>query len=506
MKKKKFKFSNLFTPTLIILYVLIIIGSYLRLEGIFDNSFAFTYDVGRDLIAVGDIVTGQKLSLIGPTSGLPGVFYGPWWYLMLAPFFVLSSGNPQGIAFFMSLLGILLIPLSFYFGKRLNGDFLALSLAGLAAVSPSLISLSSQIWSPNIAPVFVLLSFILLYKIYSGKDNPIIYFLLGFVTFLNSEAEIIFGVLFTGGVVISVILIKKLTLKPISVIAFLLGTVIVISPKILFEVKHNFLMTQSFIKYFQSGAEKDMVSGGVVDILINRLDIFINEFSYAVAFGNKVAGIILLVATIISIIYFYKRISSNEKKLIITSTIILIVFFAGTLFFAHNIWPHYLVGLPIIYILLVSIALANLKFKLKSYTISYIVLFLLIVINLNPISVYQSFSTSWEGNAAVYRNQLNVVDSIYAQTKNKRFKYVVYTPPLHDYTYRYLFEWRGKKYNMKPSIQADTAYFILEPDPEDPSRLTRWLQERAGDGKIKKSKKYDGGIIVQERFVGNEKN
>ena len=184
----------------------------------------------------------------------------------------------------------------------------------------------------------------------------------------------------------------------------------------------------------------------------------------------------------------------------------MLVFFIGTLMFAHEIWPHYLVGLPIIYILFTAIALYCLTLKFKPSIIASIVLAILFVVNLNPISLVKNISQPlWEGDASVYRNQLKVVDYVFEDAKDNQFKYVVYTPPVHDYTYQYLFSWRGDKNNNTPKQQADTAYFILEPDREDPSRLTRWLEDRKNDGKIVSSKEMDGGIVVQKRIIENEK-
>ena len=89
---------KLFKKEYLLLYFFILVGAFLRLQGVFTNSFAFTYDVGRDMLALSAIVHLHKIPLIGATTGLPGIFYGPWWYYMLTPFFIIFSGSPQGIA------------------------------------------------------------------------------------------------------------------------------------------------------------------------------------------------------------------------------------------------------------------------------------------------------------------------------------------------------------------------------------------------------------------------
>src|SRR3989344_1476326 len=118
------------------LLIIVIIGSWLRLSGILSNSFAFTYDVGRDMLAVENIVVNHKVTLIGQTTGVEGIFYGPWWYFILIIPFLIFSGNPQGIAFFMSIIGIIAILLGYIIGKKIGGVFLGIIFSAFISFSP----------------------------------------------------------------------------------------------------------------------------------------------------------------------------------------------------------------------------------------------------------------------------------------------------------------------------------------------------------------------------------
>src|SRR5258706_15615169 len=132
-----------FIPAL--LFIIIIIGSYLRLIGIATKSFAFTYDVGRDMLALQQIVYAHKIPLIGFTTGVEGIFYGPWWYYILSLPFAVSWGNPQYVGYFIALTGIVTIILLFYVGKKIGGNTLGIILALLSAISPAMIGFSAQI-------------------------------------------------------------------------------------------------------------------------------------------------------------------------------------------------------------------------------------------------------------------------------------------------------------------------------------------------------------------------
>jgi hypothetical protein len=161
-----------------------------------------------------------------------------------------------------------------------------------------------------------------------------------------------------------------------------------------------------------------------------------------------------------------------------------------------------LVGLPVVYISFFSIGLYLLAKQMKNNLIVLIVFCLSIFMNQNNLITNLDFSKpSWEGNASVYRNQLEVIDYVYKEARGQNFKYNVYTPPVFDYTYRYLFKWYGpKKYAYSPTHTARIAYFIIEPDPGYPDRPKWWLEDRRNDGKIIKEDVLKGGIVVQTRI------
>lgn len=496
----QFSFKKFLKREYIILFLILIIGAVLRLPGIFSDSFAFTYDVGRDMLALESIASGIKIPLIGPTTGIPGVFYGPWWYYMLTPFFIIFKGNPQGIALTISAVGLICIFLSFYFGKKIGNNFLGLSMAFLTAISPSLISSSVQIWNPNIAPLLVLLSFILLERIFSLKNKASVryFFILGLILSLNADIEVIWGILFLLGVTISLFLILKKTLHLKQIIYYIFGILFVLGPRIVFELRHSFIMTKSFMAFFSSKNLEDKLD--LYHFLENRVNVHLDTFGKSFMPENYL-NLILFLSILIVIIVFFKNSSKIIKSFVLTSFTIVSVFYIGTLIFGRAIWPHYLVGLPILYILLFSLSLYMVSLKIGNNLLWGLTLLAMFILNFNSLSIIKN--TYWEGNASVYRNQLNVVDYVYKEAEGKDFKFVVYTPPVFDFTYRYLFSWYGKKqYNYLPTEQTKDAtysFFIIEPDPGYEDRPKWWIEARKNDGKIIKEEKLKGGIIVQTR-------
>ncbi len=488
--------------TLAILAMALIVGSFLRLQGVFTNSFAFTYDVGRDMLALRDMYYLHKIPLIGATTGLPGIFYGPWWYYLLFPFFIIVGGDPQGIAFIMAVIGILSIPLGYLVGKKISGNMLGLTFATFISVSPYLIALSSQIWNPNIAPFFVLVVLYVLTEIYKEKnasDSFIWYFLLGLLLALNIDLEIVFGTLFCTSIIASVLFVRRIKIALRNIFAFLLGVLIIFSPRIIFEFRHSFLMTNSLIRFLT--IHDGTSSLGILPTFMNRVEIFLDIFSQTTISGQMLLGVILFIASVVGFLVCYKKLQISERNFLSTAFITIAIFLIGTTFFSHDIWPHYLVGLPIIFLLSVSMVLVSASEITKDKPILIVTSILIFLIQLNPVNIINTLSKPvFAGDASVYRNQVAVIDYVYRAAAGKQFKYVVYTPPVHDYTYQYLFEWYGqKKYKYEPAEKSKLAFFILEPDPENPKRLTDWLAARVGDGHIILTKDVKAGIVVQTR-------
>lgn len=496
----KVKLKTLFTRDFIILYLILAAGSLARIMTLLTNSFAFTYDVGRDMIAISQIVSFQKISLIGATTGLPGIFYGPWWYWMLSPFFVIFAGDPRGVEFAMFLAGFATMVALYFVGKKVSGNFLGLVMTALAAVSSLLIFRSAQIWNPNIAPLFTVLSVLCLINIlFYKKESLVNFFFLGLLLALCIDVEIVYGTLLFIGTVISLGVIKRFKFSTKSVGIFILGAVIIFSPRIAFELHHNFLMTNALIVFLKSGSSG---SQNIISLFSNRLAVFLDEFSQSLAGNNQTLGLVIGAVSVLLLGSLYKSAEEQIKSVIKFSTIIILTFFIGALLFKHDLYPHYFAGLAIFFILEAGVALDLVYKKFKNILLPTIILLSILFINFNPISfVSNSTKPQFTGDAAVYRNQLQVIDYVYAQAKGKSFKYVVYTPPVYDYSYRYLFSWYGpKKYGYKPSVQSKLAFFILEPDHEMPQRLTDWLKIREHDGTIIKNEKFKSGIIVQTRI------
>src|SRR3990170_6853905 len=131
--------------------------------------FAFNYDQGRDFLAVSKIIWEKDLVLIGQTTGLPGIFYGPWWYYFLAPVVFVSGGDPQKVAIFFAVLAIFSVVFLYLLLKTLTKNtLLSLMLATIASFSNLWMFGSTSVWNPSLTPIFLMISIYAVHKIASG--------------------------------------------------------------------------------------------------------------------------------------------------------------------------------------------------------------------------------------------------------------------------------------------------------------------------------------------------
>lgn len=488
-----------------LLAFILVVGFLLRMKSAIDGTFAYTYDVGRDLLVMRSFVLNHDIPFIGPTTGLGGVYYGPWWYYLLVPAFLAGQGSPEGIIAFMALTGVLSIFLGYFIIKKIGDSRSGLFVAGLTSFSGVLLGLSQQIWNPNLAPFFLFVIVYTIMVILEKKREEItmfsLFFLLGVLLFLSIDTEIIYGILLSVGVSFFFVLFARhlLTLK--RVCAFFLGGLFILLPRIIFEIKHTFIMSSHLLTnlFFHRQEES---TRSLLEKIPYVMKLLYDHWVATIGINNQIIGFFVLVFCLGILMKTQKKLTYLQKSLLKLIVTVLVTFYLGLLLYDGSIWPHYFVGLPVLFILFTGIifyaALRNYeRYKTALLTIS--VIFIIMVAK--PFTIWKSLTEKKFEDVATYKNHLAVVDYIYKQADGKKFNYIVYTPPVHDYTYNYLFQWLGeKKYGYAPSREKEQLFFvILEPDPGYPDRLKKWLKIREKDGIIIKEELVKGGVIVQTR-------
>jgi hypothetical protein len=409
-------------------------------------------------------------------------------------------GDPTLITAFIGLTGVLTVLLGFVLGKKISGNFLGLVYAALLAVSPVVISLTSQIWSPDLIPIFIMTTLFIILGIYQ-KKSIFLYFLLGIFLSLIIDMEIVVGLLFSAGIIISLVVSRKLY-RIKNALLVIAGFLLVLSPRIIFDFRHEHLLTKTLIIGIKNMFFRNSNAGSIN--IIEKLKTIFSLWNDTLAFHNPLIGTILLIFVVLAFIMWFKKAKTTIRFFSTIVGLTIVVTIVGIILFGHDIWPHYLVALPLLFVFLLSLAFTFLYNEKKFSKVTLVIVAILVVGIFNPWSMVHSMSIPlWEGDASVYRNQTNAVDYVYKMAKGKNFKYIVYTPPVYDYTYRYLFQWYGgKEYGYQPTDKNPYYLFvIIEPDYQFPDRITQWLKVRENDGKIISESKQKGGIIIQTRIL-----
>src|SRR3989344_506891 len=92
---------------------LLVWAALTRLPIIASGTMLFGFDQGRDALAVLHLIKTLNPVFIGPWTSIPGLFFGPGWYYLLAPAYWLTQGNPLSGPLTMFVLGLIGIALAY---------------------------------------------------------------------------------------------------------------------------------------------------------------------------------------------------------------------------------------------------------------------------------------------------------------------------------------------------------------------------------------------------------
>ena len=154
------KFKDLFEKNrkyFIAILVIMIAGISLRTYH-FHDLMRFGTDQARDAALVQEYVKGTApLPLLGPKAGGTTFKMGPIFYYFQYTSARIFGTSPDKMAYPDLILGILTIPLLFFFLKKYFSNDISMALTALFAVSFFAVQYSRFAWNPNSLPFFVML-------------------------------------------------------------------------------------------------------------------------------------------------------------------------------------------------------------------------------------------------------------------------------------------------------------------------------------------------------------
>lgn len=426
-----------------------------RLFYLVGNTIPFSFDHGKDSLAIMDLVVNLSPKFIGPWTSIPGLYFGPAWYYILAPFYWLFGFNPVGGAFAMLLLVLLQIFLAYkYFGK-----YEALILA----CAPMWFILSKGAWNPYPMTLATIGVLILLKKAIAQRVlTPRLAFGLGFVAAFGFHFSAAFAIFYPVIVVAALLIFRvRFRLKQVALAAF--GFFLPFLPQLLFELRYNFSQARAIVRYFQEGEDHTFSFAKILEVLHTtfgeiRLCI-LPETNYLGSFSGVV--LTMLVAALAVVIYRHRHQEETRQNFLLAALFVLIP--VGGFFFLHfNVWYVYAITPAVVLLMASSIRMAP-----KWLQISTAMLLLL-----GPVMMYLQYFSADRDTLLQSRGflpiKIQTLDRIEEIAAGRPYASYHYVPDIYDFSYQYLYFWRAyhghtlpTEFSYKP---GESSYVVQKPD------------------------------------------
>ncbi len=481
----------------ILLSVVLAFGLFIRIYRV-DQILGFYFDQGRDALVIWDLWHDGKFFLIGPTTGIAGIFRGPLYYYLIAPFYLIGGGNPVWPAIFLALLSMVAVFVLFILGARIYDRTTGLFAATLASAS-FYIMLASR-WLSNPTPMLLLSVLLLWSMILVSQGRRWAWVLISLFSGLSLFHFGSSGEFFYFPAILIFMIWKRKFLPTVKI--FLICVFIFFltaAPLIFFDLRHDHLLLNNLKKFF---VDDQSFKASFWDVAKIRLTFYYDVFSSKIFHWRRTREIALLASVSVAFVIFLPTIlKKTEVKillLLLISPLIGLLFFQGNF---GNIYDYYLTGYYLLFILLFGITLGRIwKFKLGKLFIIY---FLYVFLTVNwDVDRYYIISGVDGENTVAFGNQKQAMDWIYndALKEGKKFNIDYYVPPVIPYTYEYLSKWYGTRYYSlsQDDQNVDLLYTLYEVDPPHPERLDAWMKRQSGIGKVLEEEVF-GGITVQRR-------
>lgn len=432
-----------------LLVATLLAGIFLRFYKL--NGFVtFLGDQGRDAIVLKRIVTLEHLPAIGAPTSIGQVYLGPFYYYFIAPWLLFFKFNPIGPAVGVALFSSLYLLISFILVKELIDKRTAIISTIFLSFSSVLIELSRFSWNPNLLPLFTLLT--VYFTVKSIKTSRWYFFALtgAFLSFAIQLHYLALFILPAVAFIYGNYFVKnfKQTKKIIFNFSLLIFNFLLFSsPLIIFDLRHQFLNTNNFLKLFQeSGTNLMTKANSLFDSFY-----FLNVYSFHIDL-NKFLVYILLLFLVVAYITLIKQKSGIK---------VFLLFFITTIFFmsfySGQKHPHYFGVLYPLYYVIVAYFLGFTFDSMLGKILTILFVFGLIFLN------FQKYP--------YFRNPLNnqiqtaekVAEKIYKNINKERFTVTALPEKYSDSTYRYFLELWKKRPIEKDSLEkADELFLVCE--------------------------------------------
>ncbi len=445
------------------------------MRDVFSLSTPFWYDPARDLLLAQENL--QHIRLIGSTTGIPGVFYGPYWLWTLSLALVLTY-HPSLITFLtLTLPYMLLLPLVLIRLRKKIPNFPVIGVWLLFILGFS--QYATQLWNPHPAPLltflFTYLAISLSFRDFS-KRNIATIVCTGFVAGLLANFHLSFGIgLMVAGSVFATTLfllqnriylrqVKLLFKSAALLLNFFIGMVAAFSPFILFEVRNDFLQSRALLhaftnSFFYNSAVVGQVGMDQVTILNHFLSLPVKLLQLPPTHSWIVITAITTMF-LLTILSTRKRLHFDYGLKLITFSLLTILIVGYIYLSSKNpVWDYHFIALESIVLLLIG-GLAS-RSRLSSISLSFFAGILLL------LSLFR-FPETLRQNVLILPTlgaKIAIVEHVYNEAGNTPFSLAAYSPSLYTFDYDYLLRWKQKQYSTSSFKEGpqSTIFLIIPP-------------------------------------------
>jgi hypothetical protein len=502
------------TIILLVLFItLLFIAFLLRSSMFMHGDFYYLVDQARDMLLAKSIVVDHKITLIGPRSGIGGIFHGPLWIYLITPFFMLFHGDPfWTLVPLFTIISMAIVIAGFFIGSRLYNHWVGLLFATLLTTSASLIHTVPYTTNAQIEPLIFLFYLYTIIVFMRGKSSYIIpaCFLIG----LGFQFESAFAILWIPLTIFAIVLKQKMpSVKYIlfSIITFILT----VSTFLLFDIRHQLLMSKTAIKLITTPTKPLQGYEQYADIgfrIHDRLSSLWASLFTPLFTTNTITQYLLIfiifagIFVLIKNIYQSKKMSHANKEYLFIITAPLLIFGIYILY-PLPLWEHYLLPITVLSALILALSIQQIwTYNVISKMVVFFFLFMTILPTLNVIkkdyfdhTLYQPLS---DGS---YLNQKEVAQWVMNDAKNKEFGYFVYTTSVLTYNMDYLLWWISQKdiTNMPSNQKHQITYLIMYHYNVNDNNAHQYWKKNVirTQGEILLTKQFQSGIIVEKLSI-----
>lgn len=500
----------------IMLFFSVLFPLYISFRDILIDSIPFWFDPARDMLMAWDNL--KKFTLIGPPSGIPGIFYGPYWiwFLSLGSLF---SRDPRVITFlsltipYFIIFPLIIFKLAKIYGKRISVLMWLFFIFGYK-------SYTTFVWNPHLAPLFLLIIIYLLIFTDLDKISFPSYFrsiFLGFFVGLLINIHISFGVIILLSCLVFFIFEfilftpkhkwKNNLGKHITILfLFLLGLGISVTPNLVFEIRHGFNQTQALIEMIN----KSLYNSAVVGYTgLSRNDILSNFFGIPAKLLHLPQNIIYLLYLITLSHFIFKSksyltgFSRIAQKLCLFLVISVFCILAVFITSKNPVWPYHFIGSEIIVLLFLGLILIRFNLLKNLLTIGAIIL---VFYNIYLLTLPSEIPLFKIPNLATKKH---IVNTVYTDTQKEPFAVFVYSPAIYTYDFDYLFRWFGTdKYpgQLPQDLSMVKNVYLIIPKVDDPIKLD-FINYKTSNKEFRTANEWqinDGTTIIKRERVNTK--